>query len=125
VRKKVSDEGRTTRLVREPTGDPVAALLNDATLRRGDVVVLPDGPKVFKGGRAMPHRLSDFEDVRRTKLVGAKARRQLMTMPVQSPSPHVQAETAERLRDKQDGAEEKQVVEQVSTTGALPRKVGP
>ena len=34
--------------------------------------MLPDGPKVFKGGRTTPHRLSDFEDVRRTKLVGEK-----------------------------------------------------
>src|SRR3954470_24459567 len=105
--------------------DPVAALMRDPTLRRGDVVVLRDGPKVFKGGRATPHRLSDFEDVTRTKLVGAKTRRQLTAMPVQSSPSRVEPTLAERSPDKQDGAEEKQVIEQVSTTGALPRKVGP
>ena len=30
-------------------GDPVSALLRDTTLRAGDIVVLPDGLKVFKG----------------------------------------------------------------------------
>ena len=125
VKERVREEGRTKLGPRKPTGDPVAALMEDPTLRRGDIVVLPDGPKVFKGGRTTPHRLSDFEDVRRTKLVGEKTRRQLTAMPVQLPSPPVQAETAERRPAKPDGAEGKQVAEQVSTTGSLPRKVGP
>ena len=73
----------------------------------------------------MPHRLSDFEDVRRTRLVGAKTRRQLTATPVQFSPSRVEPAIAERGPDKQDRAEEKQVIEQVSTTGALPRKVGP
>jgi hypothetical protein len=125
VKERVREEGRTKLVPRELTGDPVAALMKDPTLRRGDIVVLPDGPKVFKGGRTTPHRPSDFEDVRRTKLVGEKTRRQLTAMPVQSPTPRVQAETAERRPANQDDAEGKQVAEQVSTTGSLPRKVGP
>ncbi len=52
---------------REPDGDPVVALMKDPTLRRGDIVVLPGGAKVFKGGRTAPYRLSDFEDVHRTR----------------------------------------------------------
>ena len=54
VKERVRDEGRTKLVPREPTGDPVAALMKDPTLRRGDIVVLPDGPKVFKGGRTTP-----------------------------------------------------------------------
>ena len=125
VKEKVRDEGKTKLVPREPGEDPVAALMRDPTLRRGDVVVLRDGPKVFKGGRTMPHRLSDFEDVRRTRLVGAKTRRQLTAMPVQFSPSRVESAIAERGSNKQDRAEEKQVIEQVSTTGALPRKVGP
>ena len=87
--------------------------------------MLPDGPKVFKGKASTPHRLSDFEDVRRTKLVGAKTRRQLTAMPVQSPAPRIQAETAERLPDKQDGGAGQQVAEQVTVTGSVQRNVGP
>jgi hypothetical protein len=125
VKERVRDEGRTKLVPREPTGDPVAALLKDPTLRRGDIVVLPDGPKVFKGGRTTPHRLSDFEDVRRTKLVGEKTRRQLTAMPVQSRPTQIKPEIAERRPANQDDAEGQQVAEQVTTTGSLPRKVGP
>ena len=125
VKERVREEGRTKLVPREPTGDPVAALMKDPTLRRGDIVVLPDGPKVFKGGRTTPHRLSDFEDVRRTKLVGEKTRRQLTAMPGQSRPSQVGPEVAGRTPDKQDSKESQQVVEQVSTTGSLPRKVGP
>src|SRR5689334_6431847 len=81
-KEKVRDEGKTKLAPREPGGDPVAALMKDPTLRRGDVVVLRDGPKVFKGGWTMPHRLSDFEDVRRARLVGSQTRRQLTAIPV-------------------------------------------
>jgi hypothetical protein len=125
VKEKVRDEGKTKLVPREPGGDPVAALMKDPTLRRGDVVVLRVGPKVFKGRRTMPHRLSDFEDVRRTRLVETKMRRQLTATPVQFSPSRVEPAIAERGPDKQDRAEEKQVIEQVSTTGALPRKVGP
>src|SRR5215210_1841639 len=79
----------------------------------------------IQGGRTTPHRLSDFEDVRRTKLVGEKTRRQLTAMPVQSRPSQVGPEVAERRPDKQDDAEGQQVAEQVATTGSVPRKVGP
>ena len=121
VKERVREEGRTKLVPREPTGDPVAALMKDPTLRRGDIVVLPDGPKVFKGGRTTPHRLSDFEDVRRTKLVGEKTRRQLTAMPVQSRPPQIKPEIAERRPENQAGDE----VKEVAVTGSLPRSVGP
>src|SRR3954463_13946218 len=70
-------------------------------------------------------RKSHHSYVCRTRLVGAKMRRQLTAMPVQFSPSRVESAIAERSPDKQDRAEEKQVIEQVSTTGALPRKVGP
>jgi hypothetical protein len=51
VKEKVREERKIKLVPREPLDGPVAALMKDTTLRRGDVVVLPDGPKVFKGGR--------------------------------------------------------------------------
>ena len=125
VNEKVRDEAKIKLVPHGPMEDPVAALLNDPTLRRGDVVVLPDGPKVFKGKASTPHRLSDFEDVRRTKLVGEKTRRQLTALPVQAPASRAETETAERLPDKQDGDQGQQVAEQVAVTGSVPRNVGP
>jgi hypothetical protein len=41
--------------------DPMAALLNDDTLVSGDVVVTPQGPKVFRGQPQTPHRREDFQ----------------------------------------------------------------
>ena len=127
AQEKVRVEGKPKLVPQGPIQDPVAALLNDATLRRGDVVVLPDGPRVFKGKASTPHRLSDFEDVRRTKLVGAKTRRQLTAMPIRSPAPRIQVETetAERLPDKPEGEPGQKVADQVTVTGSVPRHVGP
>jgi hypothetical protein len=39
-------------------------LLDDPTLRRGDVVVTSDGLMVFRGSRAFPHTFGDFDPVR-------------------------------------------------------------
>ncbi|KQQ31352.1 hypothetical protein ASF53_01175 [Methylobacterium sp. Leaf123] len=69
--------------------NPTAALLRDETLRPGDIVVMPNGPKVFmghddrgrgRGAKAARHRMSDFEDVKHARTLNAKTRRQLMAM---------------------------------------------
>jgi len=120
VKEKVRHRTKAKLPAREPVGDPVAALLNDKTLRRGDIVVLPGGPKVFKGGSSVPHRLSDFEDVSKTKLVGAKTRRQVTAMPVQATPPVAGTEAAERAPAKEGGDRD----DKVATTGSLPGKVG-
>ena len=67
--------------------NPTAALLRDETLRPGDIVVMPGGPKVFKGhddrgrgAKAARHRMSDFEDVKHSRTINAKTRSQLMAM---------------------------------------------
>jgi hypothetical protein len=40
--------------------NPLAALLNDRTLRPGDIVIFPDGPRVFKGAPGQRHAVLDF-----------------------------------------------------------------
>lgn len=69
--------------------NPTAALLRDETLRPGDIVVMPNGPKVFlgheergRGSKAARHRMSDFEDVRTSRSLDSKTRKQLLAMMV-------------------------------------------
>lgn len=62
--------------------NPTKAILNDRTLRAGDIVVLPSGPKVFTGFSDKRHRLSEFEDVKHSRLVDRKTRQQLLAMMV-------------------------------------------
>ena len=45
--------------------NPVPELLADSTLRRGDIVMFPDGPRVFTGEAQRQHALADFEPVSR------------------------------------------------------------
>ena len=81
-----SDPTRPTRS-KADIGDPVSALLRDETLQAGDIVVLPDGPKVFKGDGGTPHKWSSFEDVRRSRHVSKGHRKMVLalTKPVSSP----------------------------------------
>jgi hypothetical protein len=44
----------------EEREDPMGRLLDDDTLRPGDVVSTPEGLKVFRGQAGAPHRLEDF-----------------------------------------------------------------
>jgi hypothetical protein len=49
-----------------PAGEidnPVPELLADSTLRPGDMVMFPDGLRVFAGRSEGPHKLSDFKPV--------------------------------------------------------------
>ncbi|MEE7458509.1 hypothetical protein MPAR168_09390 [Methylorubrum populi] len=69
--------------------NPTAALLRDETLRPGDIVVMPGGPKVFtgreasgRGAKRARHRMADFEDVKQARSIDAKTRRQLLAMMV-------------------------------------------
>jgi hypothetical protein len=45
--------------------NPVPELLADSTLRRGDIVMFPDGPRVFVGRPGRQHALADFEPLSR------------------------------------------------------------
>jgi hypothetical protein len=53
-------------LTPRPMGEvtnPVPMLLTDGTLRRGDIVMFPDGPRVFVGQAGSQHQLGDFEPI--------------------------------------------------------------
>jgi hypothetical protein len=96
----------------------VRAILDDDTLRRGDVAVFPDGAKVFTGRAGAPHRLSDFEDVRTSRLVGRTVRRVLIasTGAFESGPDAATAPTAQR-----DRAAPAQEPDEADTTGAITR----
>jgi hypothetical protein len=56
----------------------VADLMNDPSLERGDIVVFPDGPRVFTG-RGGPHRSArDFEKLDQSRLVASKTRNSIL-----------------------------------------------
>ena len=48
-----------------------ASFFEDTTLRRGDVVVTPDGLMVFRGSKRFPYASSDFDSVRSPAAVRA------------------------------------------------------
>lgn len=62
--------------------NPTKAILNDKTLRAGDIVMLPGGPKVFTGGSEKRHQISEFQDVKNSQMVDRKTRQQLLAMMV-------------------------------------------
>jgi hypothetical protein len=71
-------EAKPARLT--PDSEIVASLMKDSTLRRGDIVVFPDGPRVFKGAAgSSTHKESDFEDLHATQLVGRTTRGAVLT----------------------------------------------
>ena len=60
--------------------NPTKAILDDKTLRPGDIVILPGGPKVYTGGSEARRRLSDFEPVKTSRFLDKKTRQQLLAM---------------------------------------------
>jgi hypothetical protein len=65
----------------------VSLILQDETLRPGDIVVFPDGPKVFNGGPGR-HKRSDFEDVQRSTAIAKDVRKAVLalTSPAANPA---------------------------------------
>jgi len=65
----------------KPMGEvtnPVPQLMADSTLRRGDIVVFPDGPRVFIGDQGSRHSLPDFRPASQAgKVVPASTRKLL------------------------------------------------
>jgi hypothetical protein len=61
--------------------NPLPKLLTDATLRDGDIVVFPDGPRVFKGRPSDKHELADFAPITRAN-VPSSTRKSLMAMQI-------------------------------------------
>ena len=81
-------------------GKAVALLMQDPTLRPGDVVMFPEGPKVFTGSSGR-HNRADFQDLERSKAVPKDLRKAVLALTRPSASPA--AEARRRVADKQGG----------------------
>ena len=95
--------------------NPLAALLNDRTLRPGDVVVFPDGPRVFKGTPGPTHALVDFVKLPAAKGISRSARTALAKVSVGD---------NDAWRSDLRAAKEQvaQTAPDVQTTGAIARR---
>jgi hypothetical protein len=61
--------------------NPLVTLLRDPTLRRGDIVMFPDGPRVFSGQPGAQHEFADFVKVAAAKDVPKSTRKALAALP--------------------------------------------
>lgn len=61
-------------------GLPHVPLTADPTLRPGDIVVMSDGLKVFRGQAAAQHQITDFEDVADSRALSGVVRQQLLSL---------------------------------------------
>jgi hypothetical protein len=96
--------------------NPLQALLRDPTLRYGDIVMFPDGPRVFKGEAGRRHSVHDFVAVAKTKDTPQGSRKTLLAMPVGENSAW-SSDTSSRT-DKVAGR-----VRDVETTGSITKTV--
>jgi hypothetical protein len=62
--------------------NPLAALLRDPTLRDGDIVMFPGGPKVFRGEPGERHSVQDFVALAAARDVPPSTRKTVLAMPV-------------------------------------------
>jgi hypothetical protein len=60
--------------------NPLPLILTDDTLRSGDIVVFPDGPRVFTGLPGPRHSAVDFEKVRRGAVQLSRRTRDALAM---------------------------------------------
>jgi hypothetical protein len=60
--------------------NPHLALMTDPTLRRGDMVMFPDGPRVFQGEPGNRHAASDFVPFAKAKGLSKADRKYLMAL---------------------------------------------
>jgi hypothetical protein len=95
----------------------VSSVLSDRTLERGDIVVFPDGPKVFRGRGGAPHRPSDFEDLGQSRLVSKSTRQTVLARTGTTDAPITVAED-----DRRRGTGRSADVRDVATTGSIGRK---
>lgn len=62
------------------SGLPQIPISIDPTLRPGDIVVMPDGLKVFRGAVGGPHKDADFVSVASSKALPAIIRQQMLSL---------------------------------------------
>jgi hypothetical protein len=92
--------------------NPLVTLLNDPTLRSGDIVVFPDGPRVFRGRPGVQHAYADFVKVTTSKDLPSATRKALAAMAVGENNAWSSAITSQVAQSTVD----------VETTGAVPRR---
>jgi Protein of unknown function (DUF2865) len=61
-------------------GLPQIQISLDPTLRNGDIVVLPDGLKVFRGANTTPHQDTDFTSVASSKAIPSVVRQEVLSL---------------------------------------------
>jgi hypothetical protein len=61
-------------------GLPQIPISVDPTLRNGDIVVMPDGLKIFRGANSVPHEDSDFSSVASSKALAGVVRQQVLSL---------------------------------------------
>jgi hypothetical protein len=62
--------------------NPLAALLRDPTLRHGDIVMFPNGPRVFRGEPGSRHSPNDFAPLAAARDMAPSIRKIVLAMPV-------------------------------------------
>jgi uncharacterized protein DUF2865 len=62
---------------RGPTQAKRVSILKDLTLKKGDVVVLDGGAKVFNGAERWPYKSRDFSDLKGSRTLGIVAQKQI------------------------------------------------
>jgi hypothetical protein len=95
----------TCRCHRSPTRGYSAAVLNDPTLRRGDVVVTPKGFLVFQGAKTRSITPSDFVALSQARSLPKELRAVLVAMERASASrPQVEADSSPSASQRQSHA---------------------
>jgi len=61
-------------------GLPQIPISVDPTLRNGDIVVMPDGLKVFRGANNTPHQDTDFTSVASSKAIPSVVRDEVLSL---------------------------------------------
>ena len=92
--------------------NPLVSLLQDPTLRYGDIVMFPDGPRVFRGEPGARHSRNDFVALSAAGDVSPATRKMVLAMPVGENAAWSSQATAGRGRVAQR-------VPDVTTTGSI------
>jgi hypothetical protein len=95
--------------------NPLVTLLADPTLRKGDIVVFPEGPRVFVGRPGTQHAMTDFVAVSRDKDMAKSTRNALAALPIGENNAWSSTAAVARGQLAQGAPD-------VETTGALPGK---
>jgi hypothetical protein len=98
--------------------NPLATLLRDPTLRKGDIVMFPDGPRVFRGEPGTRHAAADFVAAPKAKDLAKSTRKILAGLPVGENSAWSSDAITAKGRLAQGAAD-------VETTGAVSAKSRP